>query len=215
MKRCVTAHTWTNPGFLPWRSGAAAALLTLGRIQQARAMAAEELALARRWGAPRALARALTVSGLAIGGNDGVRFLTEAVTTAAESPARLEHARALFELGAALRRSGRRVESREPLRQGADLALVCGAEPLVERARTELRASGARPRRLGLSGPDALTPSERRIAQLAASGQSNRAIAQTLFLTAKTIEVHLTSTYQRLQVNGRHELAGALAASAR
>jgi DNA-binding CsgD family transcriptional regulator len=211
--RHLAVHGWTNPAFLGWRSGAAMACHALGRTEQAQALATEELALARQWGAPRALGRALTVSGLITGGNNGLQLLTEATSVLAPSPARLEHARALIELGAALRRSGQRVESRGPLRQGVNLAQNCGATPLVSRGQTELRAGGARPRRLTLGGPDSLTPSERRVAGLAAAGQSNRDIAQALFVTPKTVEVHLTSTYQKLAVTGRHELASALGAT--
>jgi len=100
-----------------------------------------------------------------------------------DSPARLELARALIEQGAALRRAGRRVDCRKPLRQGVELAQRAGAAPLVERGRTELRASGARPRRVAVTGVSALTPSERRVAELAAAGTSNRDIARSLFVT--------------------------------
>ena len=206
-----SAHGWTNPAFLAWRSDAARALLTLGRTAEARALATEELALARHWGAPRALGRALWVTGLATGGEAGLELMSEAVAVLAPSPARLEHAHALIELGAALRRSGRRVEARPQLRRGVDLAKLMGAAPLVERGRTELRATGARPRRVGLCGPATLTASERRVAELAAAGLSNRDIAQSLFVTAKTVEVHLTSTYQKLKVTGRTDLAAVLA----
>ena len=124
----------------------------------------------------------------------------------AASPARLEHAKALVDLGAALRRSGQRRECRRLLRRGVELAHICGAAPLVERGRTELRASGARPRHAAPSGPDALTPSERRVAELAAAGYSNRDIAQALFITTNTVEVHLTRTYRKLGITGRANL---------
>ena len=208
--RRLAVHGWTNPAFLPWRSGAAMASHALGQTEQAQVFATQELTLARRWGAPRAIGQALTVVGLTTGGDDGLRLLTQATTVLAASPARLEHARALIELGAALRRSGQRIQSRDPLRQGLNLAEICGAAPLVTRGRTELRAGGARPRLSALSGPDALTPSERRVAELAAAGQSNRAIAQTLFVTPKTVEVHLTNSYLKLAVTGRRELISAL-----
>jgi DNA-binding CsgD family transcriptional regulator len=133
--------------------------------------------------------------------------LREAVDVLAPSPARLEHAKALVDLGAALRRTGERTASREHLRHGADLAQLCGATPLVDRARTELRASGARLRRINLTGVQALTPSEHRVAELAAGGRSNRDIAQALFVTPKTIEVHLTNAYRKLGVDGRAALA--------
>jgi DNA-binding NarL/FixJ family response regulator len=93
-----------------------------------------------------------------------------------------------------------------------DEAHACGAVVLAERAADELRASGARPRRRAISGVDALTPSERRVAELAAGGRTNREIAQELFVTMATVETHLTRTYRKLDVSGRDQLAGALGA---
>ncbi len=77
-------------------------------------------------------------------------------------------------------------------------------------ATEELWASGARPRRRSLSGRDALTPSERRVAELAARGRTNREIAQELFVTMATVETHLSRTYRKLGVSGRAALAAAL-----
>ena len=134
-------------------------------------------------------------------------LLAQAVQTLATSPARLEHARALVDLGAALRRAGHRVDSREPLRAGMDAAHALGAAPLADRARDELRATGARPRRLVLSGVQALTASERRVAELAARGLTNRGIAQELFVTVATVETHLRHAFQKLDVRSRTELA--------
>ena len=78
------------------------------------------------------------------------------------SSARLEHARALTDLGAAMRRSGKRAASRSPLRKGHDLAVRCGAAKLVERARAEIVATGARISPRGERGAGSLTSSERR-----------------------------------------------------
>lgn len=113
-------------------------------------------------------------------------------------------------LGALLRRRGARVESREPLRAGYELANACGAEALAQTARAELRASGVRVRRATVSGADALTASERRIAEMAAAGSSNAEIAQALFLTVKTVEMHLTSVYRKLDIHSRRALPAAL-----
>jgi class 3 adenylate cyclase/DNA-binding CsgD family transcriptional regulator len=200
-----------NPALIAWRSPAALALLALGRSDEARRYAAEELALARQWGAPRALGRSLVAAGLAEGGEDGIALLCEAVAVLEPSPARLQHAKALVELGSALRRANRRSEAREPLRHGLDLATTCGAAPLAERAETELLATGARLRRIALSGVDSLTPSERRVAQMAAEGNTNREIAQALFVTTKTVEVHLSSAYRKLGISSRSQLPKMLA----
>ncbi|MEV6007864.1 AAA family ATPase [Streptomyces sp. NPDC051976] len=200
------AHGGLNPAVLPWRSEAALNLLALDRVEEARGYAEEELALARQWGAPRALGRALRVTGLVQGGQDGLATLTEAVAVLDGSPARLEYAHALIDLGAAVRRAGQRGQAQEQLRKGADLAQACGAAPLVQQAMTELRMTGARPRRIDLTGPKALTPSERRVADLAAEGCTNRDIAQRLFITIKTVEVHLTNVYRKLNITRRAQI---------
>jgi DNA-binding NarL/FixJ family response regulator len=149
-------------------------------------------------------------SGLVQGGTRGLDLLADAVTVLEPSPARLEYARALTDLGAALRRANRRAAARDPLRQALDVADACGASPLAERARQELRAAGGRPRRPRISGVEALTASERRIAAMAADGPSNPEIAQALFITKKTVEAHLGSAYRKLDIHSRNRLAAAL-----
>jgi DNA-binding CsgD family transcriptional regulator len=204
-----------NPAFIAWRSPAALALLQLGQPDEARRLAAEEVELARTWGAPRALGAALRAAGLVQGGKRGLALLEEAVQALAGSPAKLEHAKARMELGAALRRANRRADAREHLRQAVELATICGATPLATRAERELLATGARPRRIALSGVESLTPSERRVAEMAAEGPTNREIAQALFVTQRTVEVHLTSIYRKLGISSRSQLAAALDEPAR
>jgi DNA-binding CsgD family transcriptional regulator len=204
----------TNPAAAPWRSLVAPALARLGRRDEALARAGEELHLARAWGAPGALGRALRVLGTLELDDDpagGLARLGEAVAALAGSPARLELARALAALGTALRRERRPADAREPLRRALELAVACSAGGLAEHVRTELYAAGARPRTDALSGAAALTASERRVAALAAGGETNRDIAQTLYVTPKTVEVHLSNAYRKLGIRSRRELAGALA----
>jgi DNA-binding CsgD family transcriptional regulator len=153
----------------------------------------------------------LRVAGLVEGGQQGLAHHEEAVEVLADSPAKLEHAKARAELGAALRRANRRAEAREQLRHAVELATICGAGPLVAHAETELLATGARPRRIFLHGVESLTPSERRVAEMAAEGPTNREIAQALFVTPKTVEVHLSSVYRKLGISSRSQLAEALA----
>ncbi len=136
--------------------------------------------------------------------------LGRAVELLAASPARLEHARALADLGAAQRRANRPAEARETLRSALDMARRCGATALAERAHGELLATGARPRRIYLRGVDSLTASERRVAAMAAEGWSNPEIAQALFVTRKTVETHLGHVYTKLGIGSRGELAPAL-----
>ena len=199
-----------NPAFVPWRSQAALAMHRLGREREARELAREELALSRLWGAPRTVGVSLHALGLVQGGKPGERLLREAVDVLAPSPARLEHARALVDLGAALRRNNNRSEARQLLREGVDHAQQCAAAALVHRGNEELAATGAHPRTVLLSGVDALTASERRVAHLAAAGDSNKDIAQALFVTVKTVEIHLTRIYRKLDISSRRQLERAL-----
>jgi DNA-binding CsgD family transcriptional regulator len=201
-----------SPAATQWRSSAALAHAALGEHHEANQLTAEELELSRQFGAPLYLGISLRAAGLITGGTPGLKLIREAVATLENSPGTLEHARALTDLGAALRRAGERHNAREPLQQGLDLAQRCGARLLAERARTELKATGARPRRTMLSGADSLTASERRIANMAAEGQTNPQIAQALFVTKRTIETHLTHAYQKLDIQSRDQLANALAA---
>jgi DNA-binding CsgD family transcriptional regulator len=200
-----------NPSTAPWRSDAALAHLALGTQTEARALAAEEVALAESFGGPRALGVAVRAAGLSEGGKRGIELLRQAVGLLERSGARLEHARAMADLGAALRRAGQRAESRDILRLALDLAHRCGARALTERTHGELIAAGGRPRRLVLSGLESLTPSERRVSQLAANGFSNREIAQHLFITIRSVEGHLTHAYEKLAITSREQLLAALA----
>jgi DNA-binding CsgD family transcriptional regulator len=209
------ADVWGMPiretGYVHARSGAALALLRLGQRQRACQLADAELADVRVFGAPRALGIALRAAGLARGGQEGLALLGESVAALDNSPALLERARSLAELGAALRRDGQRAAARDPLARALDLAARCGARPLAARAREELRAAGVRPRRPWRTGVDALTPSELRVVRLAAEGHSNREIAGELYVTLKAIEGHLARAYAKLGIEGRSQLARALA----
>jgi len=212
--RVATAAGTQNPGVAPWRSLAALSLNHLGRDAEALELAREELDLSRRWGAPRTVGISLRALGLIERGEAGERLLREAVDVLAGSPARLEHARALVDLGAVLRRGNRRSEARRSLREGVEHAQRCGATALVERANDELAATGAHRRTVMLSGLEELTASERRVAHLAAEDLSNKEIAQALFVTVKTVEQHLSRVYRKLDLSSRRQLAVALGASA-
>ena len=200
--------TWVS-----WRPPAVEAAVALGRRDRAVSLAEEELSLARRWGAPREIGRALRIQA-AVDEDRREQLLAEAVEVLEPSEARLELGKALIELGACLRRANRKADSREPLKRGMDLAHECGAAGLADRARTELRASGVRARRTALSGPASLTESERRVVELAVEGKTNREIAAELFVTVKTVEVHLSNAYRKLEVKGRRQLAEAMATAA-
>ena len=215
--------SWRRAG-VPRRGGSATPPSTLGGRAQLRPaqlgerdhgvrLAEEEIELARRWGAPRALGVALRAAGIAHGGEHGLSLLREATAVLEPSAAPLEHARAITDLGSALRRAGHRAEAREHLRKGLHLAHELGALHVARRAREELIIAGARPRRDALRGRDALTPSELRVAQLAAQGRTNREIAEHLFITLRTVEAHLTNSYAKLNIASRQQLAAALSTS--
>ncbi|HET9673553.1 MAG TPA: LuxR C-terminal-related transcriptional regulator, partial [Gaiellaceae bacterium] len=152
--------------------------------------------------------------GVVVGGVEGEPHLHEALAILEGSPAKLARARALYELGASLRRRNQRAEGRDHLRRVLELATACGAAELAEQAKEELLASGARPRTTAISGAESLTPSESRVARMAAEGLTNREIAQALFVTPKTVEVHLGSAYRKLGISSRMQLAEAMAAPA-
>jgi DNA-binding NarL/FixJ family response regulator len=148
---------------------------------------------------------------LVAGGADGLAVLEQAVDMLEPTTARLEHARALVEYGGALRSSKHRIAARERLREGVEIAHRLGAHALIAQANEELAATGARPGRVAHTGLETLTTSERRVAQLAADEMSNKDIAQALFVTVKTVEVHLSSVYRKLEISSRRQLASALA----
>ena len=203
-----------NPAVLPWRSAAAVVAHREGDGELAVRLAEEELQAARDFGAPGPQGRALRAIGVVSEGPEAIDRLEEAVALLEGSHAALERALALVDLGAALRRARRRSAAREHLQNGADLARRCGAEPLVARAREELVAAGSRPRRVALTGIEALTPRERQVAELAADGLSNREIAEKLFVTLKTVEWHLRNAFAKLEVGSRTELRAALVVEA-
>jgi DNA-binding NarL/FixJ family response regulator len=198
-----------NPAWTPWRSLKALALALVDRRDEAIELAREEVELARAWGAPTAQGRALRVLGTLLG-PEGMSELEEAVSFLEQSSERLERARALAALGAELRRARRPTDAREPLRRALEICEVAGAKALEENVRSELYATGARPRTTALAGVESLTERELRVATLAADGQTNRDIAQTLYVTPKTVEVHLSNAYRKLNIASRRELPAAL-----
>jgi DNA-binding CsgD family transcriptional regulator len=194
-----------------WRSGAARAYLRLGDSAEAVRLAEEDVLLARCFGEAWPVGDALRTLGVARAGESGLALIRESESVLAAANYPLELARTRIELGAALRRAGRRTEAREPLHAALDACVRMGAKPDAKRAEEELAATGARPRALVRSGIESLTPSEYRVAQLAADGMTNREVAQSLFVTTKTVETHLGHAYTKLKIAGRGELAGALA----
>ncbi len=204
--------TWMRtPISCDWRLPRAHALHRLERHDEALAVAQDALAMAEQWGTPNAVGPALRVLGELRGGSDGLADLERSAELLSGSSARLEFAKSLASWGAALRRERQPTEAREPLERAYERARACDAGGVAEVVRTELAASGVRRRRDEAGGAGALTPSERRVADLAAGGRTNREIAQELFVTPKTVEVHLSAAYRKLGIASRHALSEALA----
>lgn len=201
-----------NPAFQAhWRAHWARAAVHLDRHDEAELLAGEELELTRAWGAPGPIGVSLHALGLARAGGDRIETLREAIDVLDSSQAKLDLWYALIDLGRELRHAGHRREAREPLRRVADEATRGGAFGLAIGAKEELALSGARPRRRALSGPESLTPGELRAARMAAKGMTNREIAEALFVTIKAVQWHLGNAYRKLEIDGRSELADALA----
>jgi DNA-binding CsgD family transcriptional regulator len=201
-----------NPTWTPWRSTAALALAHLGRRDEAAVLADAEVDLAERFGAPVPIAHALHARAVAEA-QDAARVARceRALGVIADVPAVLQRVRLRLELGSALAHMGRRLEARAALRPALADADAVGAVLLAQRARRELAATGLRPRQAAIEGVAALTPRQRQVCELAAAGKGNRAIAQELFLSVKTVETHLAAGYRKLGVNARADLAARLA----
>jgi DNA-binding CsgD family transcriptional regulator len=193
-----------------WRIHAAPALVALGERERGVALAREQLEAARRVGTPGALGLSLRAAALAGGEDERLGLLEEAVSVLEESAARLGLAYALTDLGTELVRRGRRRAGRDAHRRALHLARECGAAVLAERAHADLLAGPGRPARVELTGRSALTAAEWRVCRQAASGRTNREIAEALFVTEKTVERHLSSAYHKLDIRSRFQLAEAI-----
>ncbi|WP_109510081.1 helix-turn-helix transcriptional regulator [Nocardioides speluncae] len=210
--RKATEQAGLDPASVPWRWSAALAALRLGDEDEARTLAEEQVELAHRWGAPTDVGAALRLRGMVSTGEPAsqVKAFEQAVDWLEMSPSRLDLAKALVDLGECYRVTRRRTDARDVLVRGGELAADCGSRVLRDRAADALEAIGDRPRRTLAVGPDALTASERRVADLAVGGRTNRDIAQELFVSPKTVENHLGRIYTKLGIAGRRELVDAL-----
>ncbi|MET9974382.1 helix-turn-helix transcriptional regulator [Streptomyces microflavus] len=201
---------WYPSAICEYLSDSVRALVRSGEPAAAAELALGELERARAFGAARPLAVALRTYGELKGGAEGLVLVEEAHRLLDGLPDSVERARTLVALGSVLRRAGQRSAARRRLDAGRELAQKVGATELEAEARSELRLAGARPTRSGSSASVPLTPAEERVAQRAATGLSNREIAQALFVTVKTVEWHLSQTYAKLGIAKRSELSDAL-----
>ncbi|MEV8478460.1 AAA family ATPase [Streptomyces sp. NPDC051173] len=204
--RLLRQRGWTNPALYPWRSEAALAHARLGDESAAQRLVAEELTLARAYGTSHAVGVALRAAGLLAPAQERPALLGEAARLLREAGAALDEARTLRDLGRELMRADRARQAREHLRAAAALAEKCGAHTLVQELRRDMIEAGARPRRHTETGPGSLTPAERRTALLAAEGLTNREIADQLYVTRRTVEMHLSRVYRKLSISDRRSL---------
>ena len=208
--RTIEALMVVSPVVFAWRSHAALGLQLSGEPGRARELIDTELEMARSCGGPRPIGISLRASGLCRGGDAGLAELRESVAVLEGSAADRELALTLTALGAALRRQGQRRAARAPLERALTLLQGSGAHGLIAKADTELRAAGGRGAPRAESGAAALTASERRVAELAVAGHTNRHIAALLQISVKAVEWHLHQTYGKLAIGGRRQLASAL-----
>src|SRR5580693_8023722 len=143
-------------------------------------------------------------------GQDAEGFYREAVDRLSRTRLRPDLARAHLVYGEWLRREGRRVDARAQLRTAYDMCAAIGMEAFAERARRELLATGEIVRKRAAGTYDQLTPQEAQIARLARAGLSNAEIAAQLFLSARTVEWHLSKVFTKLEISSRRQLQRAL-----
>lgn len=198
-----------HPAVAAWRVDDSEALIALGQPEAAYALAQEHLDLAEQTGQPGPRCAGLRALARALDPEDAVPVLEQAVALVTGGPTRLEHTRALLDLGAALRRTNRRAAAVGELRRALDIADRGGMRRLADRAKAELAAAGSRPRRSAITGIESLTPAERQVAVLAGAGYANREIAQRLYVTRRTVETHLTHAFAKLGISSRVELGQA------
>ncbi len=207
----LESHGFVNPAFTSWRQEAVQALASLDRVAEATNLIAEGEQRARAFGAPHVIGTMLRARSFIERPERAIPTLRESVALLEEAGPPHELARSQLELGAMLRRSGQRSDSREPLRRALELAHASGAGDVAERAREELAAAGSRPRKVFRTGVSSLTASELRTAKLAADGLTNVEIAQRLYITRKTVEKHLGNAYTKLEIDSRKQLPEVLA----
>jgi DNA-binding NarL/FixJ family response regulator len=140
-------------------------------------------------------------------GDDADELYLEAISRLARTRIRVQLARTHLLYGEWLRRRRRRLEARQHLRTAYEFFRDSGVEAFAERARLELEATGERARKRTVDTQDQLTPQETQIARLAAQGETNRAIAARLFISASTVEYHLRKAFRKLGVKSRTQLA--------
>jgi DNA-binding NarL/FixJ family response regulator len=198
----------TAPPFAP---DAIEALVALGRLDEARPLVEWLCERAETLGRAQIEALAARGRGLLLGAEGDLQAAEEAISGALAAhdrqPIPYERARTLLALGQIRRRRRRRRAARESLEEARGIFQDLGASLWAERCDSELGRLGLR----RSAGGDELTPSERRVAELAASGLTNREVAATVFVSPKTVEANLSRVYRKLGIHSRAELGRRMA----
>lgn len=191
---------------LPWRQLAVPVLLAAGHEDEAGAVAADDVAAARSWGTPGAIGAALSAQALCVATDQRATLLSEAIELLETSPARLDLAAAMLALGETMTDLDMTDAGLDLLWRGVELAQSCGAHALVARGQSSRRAAGARPLRVVVPDSETLTPSQRKVFDLAVRGCSPREIAEALFITIREVEDELQGVYAELGLRGPADL---------
>lgn len=199
------AHV-ANLAMTPWRSRAAALHLLLGQRTDALQLATEELELAHRWGTERAIGLASRTLGTIQGGREGQALLHQAVDLLKRSPARLELARAQYDLAAALLRADQTDQARQTLSEALGLADACGSVLLAGQVRTALTALGVHPKPAPAPGPS-FSLTQHRLLELVRAGHTDRQVAQALLLTPQDVTGLMEQIGRKQGTTSRAELA--------
>ncbi|MFE3828664.1 AAA family ATPase [Streptomyces sp. NPDC059092] len=201
----------TNPAASSWWYWAGQTHLVLGDRAAATGLGTRAVDLARPAGLPNALGTGLELlAAAAVDDRERLVLFEEAESVLTRTRSALSLARVRVARGRALLQAGHVGTARTVLRQGWEESHAIGARSLHEEAHGLLLKTGARPRAAASRRSGELTRSETRVAQLAAAGRTNLQIAETLFVTRRTVEVHLTSVYRKFGLSGRKELRGTL-----
>jgi DNA-binding CsgD family transcriptional regulator len=183
------------------------AAVRLGQPERARRAFERIQETTRAAGTDWALGIEARLRALLSDGDDADALYLEAISRLGRTRIRVQLARTHLLYGEWLRRERRRLDAREQLRTAHEFFRDAGMEAFAERARLELEATGERARKRTVNTLDQLTPQETQIARLAAQGETNRAIAAHLFISASTVEYHLRKAFRKLGVKSRTQLA--------
>ena len=202
-----------NPAILPWRAGEALSRIRIGQPSEAVNLARENADRARAFGGPYAIAQALRTLAAVDATGDRVGMLREALAALQQTQAPRLEAQVGTDLAGMLLLTQGMGDTREPvvlLRRAESYAAFQELRPLSDRVHRILERIGEPVKRSTTENLTSLTASERRVADLAASGLSNRQIAQQLFVTVKAVEWHLSNVYRKLGIRSRTRLPGLL-----